>query len=201
MPFQSKSLQLKIVIGIMLGVVAVAFAAIVRTDTGIAQTSNISADQAVVLALSYAKDNGLWGGMVGQPTEIRGRIMPFGQARQFLLSPIDPNTVMYTMRDNPVWLIMLRGNFIGHIQAFPGLPSKNLPSNPGRDDLHSQMAVIIDANTGDGIADVLVPLGKELSVISLPVLNRPTGSISLPTRLPIVPVTPVAPATPAPLHP
>ena len=66
----------------------------------------------------------------------------------------------------PVWLVVLEGKFIEHVPPAP----QNIPA---KDVEHSQMALILDAKTGDAFESVLVSPQLPLDISTLPVLPMP----------------------------
>ena len=146
-----------------------------------AQTSVIPESLALDRALAYAMDDMMVGGAITEPTEVRGRIMNYGQAVQFVFgTPISPNEGTYKIRNYAVWLVVLKGEFIEHV------PSSADGSIPSKDVIHDQMVVILDGNTGEIIERVMISPQKALLVSNLPLLNKSSGPLpALPTKGPI----------------
>ena len=146
-----------------------------------AQSSVIPASLAVDRALTYALEDGQIGGMTTKPTDVRGQVMTYGQAVQLIFGkPIGSNDAVAKIRDYPVWLVILQGEFIEHV------PSSADGSIPSKDILHTQMAIILDGNTGEIIERIMISPQKTLSVGSLPVLTESSDSLpAFPTKGPI----------------
>ena len=143
-----------------------------------AQSSLIPEGVAVERALIYAQEEGPIGGATEKPVEIRGEVMPYGQAVQFVfgasISSSDSNS---KIRDDPVWLIILRGTFVEHVpsSADGGIPAKDL--------LHTQMAIILDGNSGELLDQVMISAQKTLPVNQFPVLTESTDALpTVPTK-------------------
>ena len=166
----------------------------VQFDNTKAQTSSISEDAALVLAISYSADDGLVGGAVAPPEKIYGQIMTYNEAVLFVLNkPIGQNTTKNEMRNNIVWLIVLDGEFVEHVPPSPD------GSIPAIDIAHNQMAIILDGKTGDILRRILPPSHIKLSVANLPLLET-TDNIApdLPTQIPISTEIPFPTLTPSP---
>ena len=146
-----------------------------------AQTSVIPPSLAVDRALAYAVDDRQVGGASTQPAEVRGQTMSYGQAVQLLFGrPIAANEAIAKIRDYPVWLVVLQGEFIEHV------PSSADGSIPDTDVIHHQMAIILDGNTGEIIERVMLSPQKVLFVSNLPVLIKSSDPLPpLPTKGPI----------------
>lgn len=146
-----------------------------------AQSSVLPQSLAVDRALVYAQDDGQFGGASTKPAEIRGRVMTYGQVVQLIYGrPISSNDTIAKLRDYPVWLVVLQGEFIEYV------PSSADGTIPAKEILHTQMAIILDGNTGELIERVLVSPQKNLSVINMPVLLESSESLpALPTKGPI----------------
>ncbi len=163
---------------------------ILVVGTGMAQTSIIPSNVAISLALSYSKDDGLVGGLVGQPAEMYGKVMTYSEATEYVLSqPINPGDGIAKISGNPVWLIILQGKIVEHVPSAPDIPAKDV--------IHNQMAVIIDGNTGEILERILISPQTTLSLASLPVLTMPSGTVpAAPTKMPIFTEIPLPTATP-----
>lgn len=151
----------------------------------------ISQDLAVYLALQVAKDDGLFGGWVDQPTQIHGKLLTFGQAHQFIGDPLSSNTFMAEAKDKLVWLIVLQGKFVEHVPGVPAPPSGGVEISP-MDVYHSQMVIYVDGATGDVIEVTLISPAKSLKTDALPILSTPPDStiLQVPTPQDITPLTP-----------
>ena len=153
----------------------------VGLKAGSAQTSIVPASLAVQRSLDAANFQGPAGGAIAPPTEARGQVMTYGQAVQFIFGrPMDPNQSTAKLKDYPVWLVMLQGQFVEHV------PAAADGSIPAKDVMHSQMAVILDGNTAEVLEQVMVSPANVLSVSAFPVLPLHSDSIPLgPTQGPI----------------
>ena len=162
-----------------LSVIVITLLTVFALGTSVSQTSAISKDVAVNQALLASKDNGLFGGSVSEPSKIQGELITFDQARLFVFGKsIGPDEVDAKLRDYPVWLIVLEGKFVEHVPSAPDIPAKDV--------LHSQMAIILDANTAEVMEKYLISPDQKLSTVSLPVLSKPSGAtLTIPTKLPI----------------
>ncbi len=198
------SLRLYIFVGVFVLVLLITVLVISSgSSVGSAETSIIPAGVAVNRAIDAAMHGGIYGGLVGQPTEIRGQVMTYGEALRFVDGrPPDPNSLRGKMSDNAVWLIIFRGNVVEHVPGAPGDPAKGVPDIPPKDVTHTQMAVILDANTAESIEMTMISPQRVLPVNSLSVLSLPSGpQLPTPTKAPIKTTAPFATLTPAPPHP
>ena len=152
-----------------------------------------NADQSAVIPAGVAVDRALQvaneqrpssGGSLTPPSEARGQVTTFGQAYQFIFhQPPDPNDSAAPNPVYPVWLIVLQGQFVEHVPASAG------GATPAKDVLHSQLAIILDGDTTETLARVLVSPTQSLDVSTLPVLPLPAGgpgptTTPMPTRMP-----------------
>jgi hypothetical protein len=185
---------LLLVVGLLL--VAIIVTPIIHWNSPVVNGGNsiISADVAVDRALASANADSPMGRLIGSPDEIQGKVMTYDQAHRLLFGrPVAPNTERGKMAANQVWLIVLHGNVIAHIEGAPG----KTPI-PASDEPHHQMAVILDAITADVFEGAIISNEKPLNVQSLPVLTLPKEPVEgIPRQLPIIPVT-AAPLAPAP---
>lgn len=158
--------------------------------TGAAQTSTVPADVAVSQALANTNDDGFFGGAVVAPSKLQGQLMTFDEARQFVLGrSIDASDGVSKFRNYPVWLIVLEGQFVEHVPAVPGIPGKEV--------MHSQMAIIIDANTAEVMEKYLISPDQRLPTDSLQVLTIPSGVVPpVPTMAPVRTDVPLPTVTP-----
>ena len=172
----SRQLRLGAVVVILLVVIVG-----VGLKAGSAQTSVIPASLAVQRALDAANFDGPMGGSTTQPTEARGQVMTYGQAIQYVFGrPMDPNQSIAKLKDYPIWLVVLQGQFVEHVPAAAdgSVPAKNV--------IHSQMAVILDGNTAEVLEQIMVSPAKALAVSTLPVLPlHPAAIPPVPTQGPI----------------
>jgi hypothetical protein len=153
----------------------------VGLKAGRAQTSIVPASLAVKRALDTANFDGPIGGSTTQPTEARGQVMTYGEAIQFIFGrPMDPNESIAKLKDYPILLVVLQGQFVEHV------PAAADGSIPAKDVIHSQMAVILDGNTAEVLEQILVSPAKALAVSTLPVLPVHSDAIPpVPTKGPI----------------
>jgi len=149
-----------------------------RIDATKAQTTTISDDLALDIALSLSRDNRL-GGWLSSPEKAYGQVMIYDDAVRFVFGkPIDPNTEQYKKRDEIVWLIVLEGEFIEHVPPSAGgdIPAKEV--------IHNQMVIILDGKTGDIMRRVWLSPQIKLPVTNLPVLQKADKELSeLPTSI------------------
>jgi hypothetical protein len=155
---------------------------VMRHRTVSTKTSVIPASLARDCALASATDDKQVGGAVIPPTDVRGQVMTYGKAVQFIFGrPNSSDEGMAKIRDHLVWIVVLQGEFIEHV------PASADSSIPAKDVIHSQMALLIDGNTGEMIERVMISPQKTLPVEVLPVLLPNSGtSLPLPTAGPIV---------------
>jgi hypothetical protein len=164
----------------VVGVVVLVLALSLGVKKGVDQTAVIPASVAMDRALAIANEPGPSGGSLTPPTEARGQISTYGQAYQFIFNqPLDPQDSAALGAAYPVWLVVLQGQFVEHV------PASADGSIPAKDVLHSQMAIILDGDTTQSLARVMISPTQPLDVSSLPVLPLPTGA-------------PAATTTPAP---
>lgn len=161
----------------MLLIILITMSFVLHTKSTKAQTSTISSDLALDLALSYSKDNGL-DGWLTPPEKSYGQVMTYKEAIRFVSGkPIDPNTKEYKKQNKIIWLIVLEGEFIEHVPPSVG---GNIPA---KEVAHNQMVIILDGNTGDIMRQVLVSPKRKLHVTNLPVLQKTDKELpALPTR-------------------
>jgi hypothetical protein len=152
-----------LVVSIMVAILLV----LSRATIGRAQTAPISPDVAVAHALAAAQDNGPSGGIVGKPTDIHGQVTTYGQAvQQVERTPMEPSQAI-VKRDTKVWHVLLRGNFVAHIEGAP-------PDIPPKDEVFHQMSIILDGTTGEVMESTFLPANLELPINGMPVLSQPT---------------------------
>lgn len=152
---------------IVIIVILTVLAVLVGMKVTSAQSSVIPESLAVDRALVYTQDDGQFGGALVKPAEIRGQVMTYGQAVQFIYGrPISSGDVVTKIRDYPVWLVILEGEFVEHVPASADgkIPSKEI--------LHTQMAIILDGNTGEVMEEVMISPQKKLSVSTLRLLKE-----------------------------
>jgi len=131
----------------------------------------IPASVAVSRALQIANQHGpSSGGSLAPPTEARGQATTYGQAYQFIFNrPPDPNDSSAPNPIYPVWLIVLQGQFVEHV------PASADGSVPAKDVVHIQLAIILDGDTTESLASVMVSPTLPLDVSSWPVLPLPAS--------------------------
>src|SRR2546426_9451522 len=169
-------------------------AAIVASQRSDAQAATLGDQEAAALAVKYAQDGTPSTRMSGMPTEIHAKLTTLGDAYQLMDGrPLDPATALGADRNRAVWLVFLRGNLDVRLQAPVGKPAP--PTGP----TYHQMAVILDANTGELLGNTIytttaessvaptlpqVPVPATVDGISVQVIRRPAAP-PLPTRTPI----------------
>jgi hypothetical protein len=141
------------------------------------QSSLIPKSVAVARALRYAQESGP-AGVAETPVEIRGQVLPYGQAVQFVFgTPISSKDANAKIRNELVWLVILQGTFVEHV------PSSADGAIPAKDILHTQMVIILDANSGELLEQVMISPQKTLPVNQFPVLTESTDTLpALPTK-------------------
>ena len=155
------------VLGVVLLVLVLSFGLKHNFD----QTAVIPASIAVHRALAIANEQGPYGEAVTPPVEARGQATTYAQAIQFIFGrPLDPQESAAYNPNFPVWLVVLRGQFVEHV------PPSADGSIPAKDVLHSQMAIILDGDSTQNIESVMLSPTQPLDVSSLPVLPLPTGA-------------------------
>jgi hypothetical protein len=152
--------------GLVIGLAVVIAAALLflRVHPVVAPAPANSAQAAVAQALAAARDDG-FGGYVEPPEKIFGRQMTLGEARQFVFGA---NAGEYNARpaSDLVWLVVLEGKFVEHVPAAP-------PDIPAKDVAHSQMALFIDAISGDVFELTMIAPQQPLDLSTLPPLPTP----------------------------
>ena len=156
----------RILRGLVIGLAVVIAALLLffRVRPVVAPALAVSTEAAVARALAAARDDG-FGGYTQPPGKIFGRQMTLGEARAFIYGA---NVGEYNDRPAsvPVWLVVLEGKFVEHVPAAP-------PDIPAKDVAHSQMALILDAKTGELIESILQSPQQPLDSSTLPVLPTP----------------------------
>lgn len=151
-----------LVIGTAVIIAAVLFFSQVRPV--VAPVLVISAETAAARALAAAQDDG-FGGYAEPPGKIFGKQMTLAEARRFVFGA---NAGAYNDRpaSEAVWLVVLEGKFIEHVPAAP-------PDIPARDVEHSQMALLIDAKSGEVFERTMIAPQQTLDTSTLPPLPTP----------------------------
>jgi len=141
------------------------------------QSAVIPASVVVDRALQVANEQSpTSGGSLTPPTAARGQITTYGQAYQFIFQQApDPSNTAAPNATYPVWLIVLQGQFVEHVPASAG------GDIPAKDVLHTQLAMILDGDTTQTLAQVLVSPTRPLDVSALPLLPLPVGGPSATT--------------------
>ncbi len=146
-------------------------------------------ETAVVEAIRQARHPSPIGHLVGEPTEIRGRVMTYEEFHWLVEGrPLELDERGLDRRQERVWVIALRGT----IDPTCGSCSPHSPQPTYR-----QLLMQLDARTGAQGEMALFPTTHELDVTSLPILARPTGPVPPPAPT----ATPGPPAIPAPTRP
>jgi hypothetical protein len=156
-------------------------------STADAQPAAAGPDAAVRRALTIAQ-RGLPGGLgtrlAGDPTEIRGQLMTYGEFYRLIEGrAIAADEGIWPFRDRQVWIVAFRGDILPGDQRWT----------------YRQMVLALDAATGQLIEAHSYPTGSELSTASLPIRTRPTNTTPLPAPT-IAPGPPATPAAPGPLN-
>lgn len=149
-----------------------------RKPTADAKPLSVPLETAVDYAVRFARssDPAMRPQLVGDPTEIRGRVMTYPEADRLTRpAAISPSTPHWSLldewaigqdRDRLVWLIEVRG-------AFQKLYSKSEPNR-------RQEIVMLDARTAQVLGFLEREAGDEVDTSSLPWLSMPTGPIPTP---------------------
>ena len=146
---------------------------LVRPSAGTAQSSAISADAAVYAAVTAAEGGSPIGRMTGAPTDFRGALMTFGQARAQAGQPLTSSVKLWDWRDRPVWRVAMRGDGIENDEIRGEVSLVN-----------AQWVVVLDAETAELIETSIGPTGTDIDTSSLPPLSLPAGPVALPTPIP-----------------
>ncbi len=160
-----------------------------RKPTEDAKPLSVPPETAVYYAVEYARTSSPGPGpqLVGDPTEIRGKVMTQEESEQFR-----PGGQRYwgsrEERDLPVWLIAIRGDF-----QLPG----------GSNVTYRQGVFVLDARTAQLIGSSHYGAGREVDTSSLLALTLPSRPVPIPfaTYTPGPAPTPAPTATPAPPAP
>lgn len=165
---------------------------------GQVQASPISADVAVTRAIeSLRYGDPTHDPVFAAPTQIRGKLMTFDEANQFVFSrPLSPNTSVGKERGKSVWLIALWVDGTSHSAAVPA--ARGSSAIPAKVVRFSLAIEILDATTGLQLMGSMTSPEQHPNVQSLPLLSRPQGTVVVPTSPPIQYVTPALRATPPP---
>lgn len=172
-----------------------------------AQAATIGQQEAVALAVKYAQTSVRSGRLVGEPTRANATLTTQGAAYKLKDGrPLDPNSRLGRDAGRPAWLVFLRGDI-----TVPQAAPAGQAARP--DATYHQMALVLDATTGELLGDTIYPPTAEASAaaslpqapipantagMSLPNVVKPT-EVALPTRVPVgVSVPPAAPPAGAP---
>jgi hypothetical protein len=151
----------------------------------------LSPETAAQHAIAYAQHRGPGAYLVGDPDEIRGRLMSSAEFHR--LTEGGPSSPVAPSPGQPipqVWAIALRGPIVSASSVPPTLLPKSAPT-------YRQIIIALDADTGALKEIHAYPTNRELATTDWPRLPRPAGS-----TLPLPPSpTPGPPATPAPTKP
>jgi hypothetical protein len=148
----------------------------------------ISQDTAVLLALHYLHGGRPSMSFPGEPTEIRGQVMPFGEAARLIVPSAGlPNQDV----QRPMWVFVVRGDVIVAAPPAPGIPQ----ATP---QIYHQVALFFDAETGEMGGWASYRTGRELDASALPVLQipPPDREVPPPPTLPTYPTVSPAPTLP-----
>lgn len=180
-----------VVSGIIVAIAILAVGFLARGRS--ARAGTLSAAQAAALATKYAQTPAPVGWLVSGPTQVNARLMSLGAAAQLKDGrPLSPATKLGRESSRTVWLVFLRGDMTVPNQVAAG----KTPSSPT---VYHQMAVILDAQTGELLLTSLYPPTHEVSAAdALPTVALPegTGGITLP-----IPVEPTEAPLPTRVNP
>lgn len=172
----------QLLIEVIVLLVSIAIIATLGSKDTKAQTSIIPNDLALELARKYSMDDGLVGGALITPKNAYGQVMTYDEAILFVSGKsIDPSTQIFTKRDISVWLVILEGEFVSHV------PASVDGAVPAKDVNHRQMAIIMDAKTGELYRRTLISPQIQLLPADLPTLqdSQEDSNFILPTQVPI----------------
>lgn len=141
--------------------------------------------EAAALAVQYAQLPTPAGRLVSKPTAVYAKQMSLGEAYSLKDGRLlDPDTSRGRERDRAVWLVLLHGDFAVNIDPMPG--SGQRP----RSETYHQMALILDAGTGEQFGSTFFRPGREPALAAqLPAVAQPLPDVALP-RLATTPVAP-----------
>lgn len=139
------------------------------------RASTLSETEAAALAITYAQIPMPAGWLVSAPTQVNAQLMPLGAAAQLKDGrPLDPATRLGRESNKFVWLVFLRGDMT--------VPSADVPGkSPLPPATYHQMAVVLDATTGELLLTSIYPPTHEVSAAgTLPTVVIPVGGVTLP---------------------
>jgi hypothetical protein len=155
-----------------------------KSNIGSAQSSILGEDMAVRRAWSFAQDDGAFGGLTEAPKKVYGQVMSYEQAWTIITGqPFPTDAPRPKDADKKVWLIVFQGEGL----ARPGVD----PDPKARQTVAiTQIVEMIDAETGDAIAERSFGGQSEVDVKNLTTLTLPQR-FEMP--LPTIPIKTVAP--------
>lgn len=164
-------------IGVLLGLLIIGVFGLIGGDGRTAQASVLSSNAAIARALIYASDDGFFGGLTGTPTQVFGKVMTQQEAMAILTGhQLPANAPLPKDANRKVWLIVFKGRSIEH---------PNSPAGTGMQSvLYTHTVEMIDAVTGEAIAERMFGPKMVLDIRNLPELAQPQGAeIEVPTQI------------------
>lgn len=136
---------------------------------GAAQAAPLPAAQAVAMALDQAYADSPAGKLVGMPMAAHGKLASYGEAAT-IASGTEERVIQERQRERRVWLVIFEGDAVA--QLAPAAGSLNAPEAAQ----FTQVTVIIDAVTGEGIQQGRHSAGSEVPTDDLPELALPKAA-------------------------
>jgi hypothetical protein len=130
------------------------------------RAANTPPEYAVEIALRVLRSGSPIFSFPNPPSEIRGQSMLLGPALTFITRGAPPSYSPSVEPERLVWVIVARGK-----GRSPSPPVPNATTTP--DAVITQVAMILDAETGQVVLTTTFPPEDELDATSLPRLNFP----------------------------
>ncbi len=153
-----------LIVAMLIGVVAV----ILLGRGTRAEAATLPQEQAVGLAIRYARQGSPIGHLALGPTQANAQTMTLDAAVQLEKQPpLDPSSKQGQQRTRLVWLVFLRGDI--------AVPDEVAPGMSRRPDLtYHQMSMVLDAVTGEKIGGAVYPPESEVAAAGgLPAVALP----------------------------
>ncbi|KAB8141672.1 hypothetical protein F8S13_18175 [Chloroflexia bacterium SDU3-3] len=136
---------------------------------GAAQAAPLPAERAVAMALAHAQADSPAGKLVGMPSTAHGKLASYGEAAT-IASGTEEHSIPESQRNRRVWLVIFEGDAVAQLAPAAG------SMDTAKDERFSQVAVIIDAVTGEGIEASKHSAGNEVPTDGLPALALPSAA-------------------------